>query len=57
MNKDINIGRGWLKIMYWYAIVGAGGFGWLWLLCLKIFVPCLDGPLKIRSYMVLPGVF
>ena len=27
MNKDINIRWGWLKIMYWYTIVGAGGFG------------------------------
>ena len=27
MNKDINIRWGWLKIMYWYTILGAGGFG------------------------------
>ena len=27
MNKDINIRLGWLKIMYWYTILGAGGFG------------------------------
>ena len=27
MNKDINIRWGWLKIMYWYTIVGAGTFG------------------------------
>ena len=27
MNKDINIRWEWLKIMYWYTIVGAGGFG------------------------------
>ena len=27
MNKDINIRWGWLKIMYWYTIVGAGAFG------------------------------
>ena len=27
MNKDIKIRLGWLKIMYWYTILGAGGFG------------------------------
>jgi hypothetical protein len=27
MNKEINIRWGWLKLMYWYTIVGAGGFG------------------------------
>ena len=27
MSKDLNIRWGWLKIMYWYTIVGAGGFG------------------------------
>ena len=27
MNKDINIRWEWLKFMYWYTIVGAGGFG------------------------------
>jgi hypothetical protein len=27
MNKGTNIRWGWLKIMYWYTIVGAGGFG------------------------------
>ena len=27
MNKEMNIRWGWLKIMYWYTIVGAGGFG------------------------------
>ena len=27
MSNDINIRWGWLKFMYWYTIVGAGGFG------------------------------
>ena len=27
MNKDIKSRWGWLKIMYWYTILGAGGFG------------------------------
>jgi hypothetical protein len=27
MTKDFNIRWGWLKFMYWYTIVGAGGFG------------------------------
>ena len=27
MNKDNGIRWGWLKFMYWYTIVGAGGFG------------------------------
>jgi hypothetical protein len=27
MNKDMNINWKWLKIMYWYTIIGAGGFG------------------------------
>lgn len=27
MNSDMNIRWGWLKIMYWYTIIGAGGFG------------------------------
>jgi hypothetical protein len=27
MPDDINIRWGWLKFMYWYTIVGAGGFG------------------------------
>ena len=27
MPKDSNIRWGWLKFMYWYTIVGAGGFG------------------------------
>jgi len=27
MNKDLNIRWEWLKIMYWYTIVGAGGLG------------------------------
>ena len=27
MKKDINIRWGWLRFMYWYTIVGAGGFG------------------------------
>lgn len=27
MKKEINIRWGWLKFMYWYTIVGAGGFG------------------------------
>ena len=26
-NQNINIRWGWLKIMYWYTIIGAGGFG------------------------------
>ncbi|UCG06155.1 MAG: hypothetical protein JSV83_19930 [Desulfobacterales bacterium] len=26
-NQNINIRWGWLKIMYWYTIFGAGGFG------------------------------
>ena len=27
MKKDMNINWKWLKIMYWYTIIGAGGFG------------------------------
>jgi hypothetical protein len=27
MSNDIKIRWGWLKFMYWYTIVGAGGFG------------------------------
>ena len=27
MSNNINIRWGWLKFMYWYTIVGAGGFG------------------------------
>jgi hypothetical protein len=27
MSKDINIRRGWLKFMYIYTAIGAGGFG------------------------------
>jgi hypothetical protein len=27
MTNDIKIRWGWLKFMYWYTIVGAGGFG------------------------------
>ena len=27
MSNTINIRWGWLKFMYWYTIVGAGGFG------------------------------
>ena len=27
MSKDMNVRWGWLKIMYWYTIFGAGGFG------------------------------
>ena len=27
MNTDMNIRWGWLKFMYWYTIIGAGGFG------------------------------
>ena len=27
MTRDFNIRWGWLKFMYWYTIVGAGGFG------------------------------
>lgn len=27
MKKEISIRWGWLKLMYWYTIVGAGGFG------------------------------
>ncbi len=27
MNRGSDIRWGWLKIMYWYTIVGAGGFG------------------------------
>lgn len=27
MTKDFNIRWEWLKFMYWYTIVGAGGFG------------------------------
>ena len=27
MSKDMNVRWAWLKIMYWYTIVGAGGFG------------------------------
>ena len=27
MSKDINVRWGWLKIMYIWTIVGAGGFG------------------------------
>jgi hypothetical protein len=27
MSDDIKIRWGWLKIMYWYTILGAGGFG------------------------------
>jgi hypothetical protein len=27
MSDNINIRWGWLKFMYWYTIVGAGGFG------------------------------
>jgi len=27
MKKDIEIRWKWLKIMYWYTIIGAGGFG------------------------------
>ena len=27
MNSEMNIRWGWLKIMYWYTIIGAGGFG------------------------------
>ena len=27
MDKDMNIKWGWLKLMYWYTIIGAGGFG------------------------------
>ena len=27
MSKEINVRWGWLKVMYWYTIVGAGGFG------------------------------
>jgi hypothetical protein len=27
MNKNKNIRWTWLKIMYWYTIIGAGGFG------------------------------
>ncbi len=27
MSNDIDIRWGWLKFMYWYTIVGAGGFG------------------------------
>jgi hypothetical protein len=27
MNKNMNVRWGWLKIMYWYTIIGAGGFG------------------------------
>ena len=27
MNSDMNIRWGWLKFMYWYTIIGAGGFG------------------------------
>ena len=25
--KDMKIKWGWLKLMYWYTIIGAGGFG------------------------------
>jgi hypothetical protein len=27
MSDNINIRWGWLKFMYWYTIIGAGGFG------------------------------
>ena len=27
MSKEINVRWGWLKVMYWYTIVGADGFG------------------------------
>jgi hypothetical protein len=27
LSNNINIRWGWLKFMYWYTIVGAGGFG------------------------------
>jgi len=27
MSKDMNVRWGWLKVMYWYTIIGAGGFG------------------------------
>ena len=27
MSNDINVRQGWLKFMYWYTIIGAGGFG------------------------------
>jgi hypothetical protein len=27
MDKNINVRWGWLKMMYWYTITGAGGFG------------------------------
>ena len=27
MSNDIKIRWGWLKLMYWYTILGAGGFG------------------------------
>ena len=27
MNHDINVRWGWLRIMYWYTIIGAGSFG------------------------------
>ena len=27
MSKEINVRWGWLKVMYWYTIAGAGGFG------------------------------
>jgi hypothetical protein len=27
LNKNMNINWKWLKIMYWYTIIGAGGFG------------------------------
>ena len=26
-NQNVNVRWGWLKIMYWYTIIGAGGFG------------------------------
>jgi len=27
MNQGMSVRWGWLKIMYWYTIIGAGGFG------------------------------
>ena len=57
MNKDFNIRWEWLKFYIGTPSLQPVGLGWQWLLCLKTFVPCLGGPLKIRSYMVLPGAF
>jgi hypothetical protein len=25
--QNMNVRWGWLKVMYWYSIIGAGGFG------------------------------